>query len=55
MSFRHGRHVNCGSHGANMLHLDCQLDPVRLAEHLRGTRESEQKKPKFGDLVSFFP
>ena len=25
-----------------MLHLDCQHDPVRLTEHLRGTRESEQ-------------
>ena len=26
-----------------MLYLDCQRDPVRLTEHLRGTRESEQK------------
>ena len=27
-----------------MLYFGCQRDPVRLTEHLRGTRESEQKK-----------
>ena len=27
-----------------MLYLDCQHDPVRLTEHFRGTRESEQTK-----------
>ena len=27
-----------------MLYLDCQRDPVRLTEHFRGTRESEQTK-----------
>ena len=31
-----------------MLYLDCQHDPVRLTEHLRGTRESEQKKRGLG-------
>ena len=30
-----------------MLYLDCQFDPVRLTEHLRGTREPEQKKRTF--------
>ena len=29
-----------------MLYLDCPHDPVRLTEHLRGTRESEPKKQK---------
>ena len=43
-SQHHRRHVNCGSHGTNMLYLDCQLDPVRPTEHLRGTRESEKRK-----------
>ena len=27
-----------------MLYFDCQLDPVRQTEHLRGTRKSKQKK-----------
>ena len=32
-SHRHGRHVNCGSHGTNVVYLDWQLAPVRLTEH----------------------
>ena len=43
-SHRYKRHVNCRSHGTNVVYLDCQLDRCRLTEHLRGTRESEQKK-----------
>ena len=27
-----------------MLYFGCRLDPVRLTEHLRGTRKSEHKK-----------
>ena len=34
-----------------MLYLDCQHDPVRLTEHLRGTRESEPKKKRKVCLV----
>ena len=30
--------------GQNMLYFGCQLDPVRLSEHLRGTHKSEKKK-----------
>ena len=29
-----------------MLYFGCQLDPVRLTKHLRGTCKSEQKKEK---------
>ena len=44
-----------------MLYLDCQHDPVRLTEHFRGTRESEQRKillmtvlsPRIGSLNLF--
>ena len=43
-SLRCKQHVNCGSHGTHMLYLDCRHDPVRLTEHLRGTREPQQKK-----------
>ena len=45
-SHRCRRHVNCGSHGTHMLYLDCQHDPVLLTEHLRGTRESEQRRKR---------
>ena len=43
MPHRNMRHVNCRSHWATMLYLNCKLDPVRLNEHLRGTHESEKK------------
>ena len=46
MSHRHRRHVSCGSHGTHMLDLECQHDPVRLTEHLRGTHKSEAQKKK---------
>ena len=39
------RHLMAMSHTRqNMLYLDCQLDPARLTDHLRGTRKSEHKK-----------
>ena len=48
MSHRHRRHASSGSHGTNMFYFDCQLDPVRLTDHLQGTRKSEQKKGCMG-------
>jgi len=42
-SDRHRRHVSVASHGTNSLYFDCQLDPVHLTDHLKGTRKSEQK------------
>ena len=46
---RRRRHASGGSHGTNTLYLDCQHDPVRLTEHLRGTRESEHKEKGIND------
>ena len=38
-----------------MLYFDFQLDLVRLTKHLRGTRESEQKKKCFLVVLFFVP